>query len=146
LGQAVKRRVVRRRAMEIITEVVLVTRASGVTLEPVAKAVDLEFWALVDREGRRRSRIDSDLRLPVTLFVGMRYRKVKSSMLRAMEKGQDPGIEMLNGEIVRRGQALGIPTPVNAEVVAAIQDVLAGQAELGPALVDRVGERSGVIG
>ncbi|MCB9793566.1 MAG: 2-dehydropantoate 2-reductase, partial [Alphaproteobacteria bacterium] len=144
LGQAVKRRVVRQLSTEIFTELVLVSRALGVTLEPVAKGVDLNFFALVDGEGRRRGRLACELRLPLSFAVGMRYRRVKSSMLRALERGQDPGIEMLNGEIVDRGAALGIPTPVNAEVVRAIQDVLAGEAELGPRLVDRVAERSGL--
>jgi 2-dehydropantoate 2-reductase len=49
------------------------------------------------------------------LAVGARYRRMRSSMLAAIERGRTPAVDFLNGEVVTRGAAHGLPTPVNAE-------------------------------
>src|SRR5690606_26407617 len=49
------------------------------------------------------------------------------SMLVALERGRAPEIEFLNGEIVRRGARFGIPTPVNARLVATVNRIFAGE-------------------
>lgn len=45
----------------------------------------------------------------------------KSSMLRDLERGGQLEIEALNGAVVRRGRALGIPTPANQAIYAALR-------------------------
>ena len=54
------------------------------------------------------------------LLVGMKYRRLRSSMLRAIERGRKPAVDFLNGEIVERGKTHHIETPHNA----AIQDMV----------------------
>jgi 2-dehydropantoate 2-reductase len=51
---------------------------------------------------------------------------MRSSMLIAIERGRTPEIDFLNGEVVRRGAALGVPTPVNARLARAVMDICGG--------------------
>ena len=48
-------------------------------------------------------------------------RTARSSMLDDLELGRGSELDHLQGEIVRRGDALGVPTPVNRAVMAATQ-------------------------
>jgi 2-dehydropantoate 2-reductase len=52
-------------------------------------------------------------------------------MLLALERGRTPEIDYLNGEIVRRGALLGVATPVNARLCAAIGNIVAGREKSG---------------
>jgi 2-dehydropantoate 2-reductase len=47
----------------------------------------------------------------------------KTSMLQSLEKGSVTEIDFINGSVVRRGQQHGVPTPVNATLVACIKGV-----------------------
>ena len=53
-------------------------------------------------------------------------------MLYALERGRTPEIDFLNGELVRRGAALGVATPVNAALVETVRAIARG--ELRPSL------------
>ena len=50
------------------------------------------------------------------LAVGLRYRRLYSSLLRAIEAGKPPAIDYLNGEIVKGGELVDVPTPINRAV------------------------------
>jgi len=45
------------------------------------------------------------------MAVGFRYRRMRSSMLGAIERGRVPAVDFLNGEVVERGKKHGIATP-----------------------------------
>ncbi|SIT50997.1 2-dehydropantoate 2-reductase [Paraburkholderia piptadeniae] len=47
----------------------------------------------------------------------------KTSMLQSLEKGSVTEIDFINGSVVRWGQRLGVPTPVNATLVACIKGI-----------------------
>ena len=47
-------------------------------------------------------------------------------MLRAIERGNPPAIEFLNGEVVERGREQGVATPVNAAVRDAVWRLAGG--------------------
>jgi 2-dehydropantoate 2-reductase len=68
----------------------------------------------------------------VLLAVGARYRRLRSSMLAAIERGRPPPIDELNGEIVRLARPLGIPVPVNAAVVDVVRAI--GRGERRPSV------------
>jgi 2-dehydropantoate 2-reductase len=65
------------------------------------------------------------------MAVGMKYRRLRSSMLIALERGRTPEIDYLNGELVRRGAAHGVPTPVNQRLVRAVMDIVDGREAPG---------------
>lgn len=47
----------------------------------------------------------------------------KTSMLQSLEKGSVTEIDFINGAVVRGGQRHGVPTPVNATLVACIKGI-----------------------
>jgi O-antigen ligase len=61
--------------------------------------------------------------LALLLAVGLRYRRMRSSMLAAIERDRTPAIDFLNGEIVTRGAKHGLATPVNARVVESVWQI-----------------------
>jgi 2-dehydropantoate 2-reductase len=50
----------------------------------------------------------------------------KASMLQSLEKGSVTEIDFINGAVVREGERLGIPTPVNRTLVACIKGIEKG--------------------
>ncbi|MCA9624829.1 MAG: 2-dehydropantoate 2-reductase [Myxococcales bacterium] len=121
LGVLMRKRWVRRLALEIMSEAVEVARAEGVALEKVSGTLDLDWLALTPSE--RAAGLGSAglvAKHALLLAVGTRYRRLRSSMLRAIERGRPPAVDFLNGEVVDRGAAHGIATPVNAALREAV--------------------------
>lgn len=115
LGRLMPFIVVRRLALHIMTEVAAVAHAEGIDLEKIAGTLDLDWLAMSESEH------NGVLGAPVLLAkhtllmaVGMRYRRLRSSMLYAIERGRPPAVDFLNGEIVHHGARHSIPTPANA--------------------------------
>lgn len=129
LGALLRRRFVRRLVLELWTEFVAVARAARVKLAPVGGTLDIEKMALTTADFA--TAIGSPrlaMKHSILLAVGMKYRRMRSSMLVAIERGRVPEIDFLNGEIVARGRALGVPTPVNARLVEAVRHIARGGA------------------
>jgi 2-dehydropantoate 2-reductase len=59
---------------------------------------------------------------------GLPY-EFKASMLQSLEKGSVTEVDYINGAVVQRGAALGVPTPVNAALVACIKGIERGLQE-----------------
>ncbi|PAJ77598.1 ketopantoate reductase family protein [Burkholderia ubonensis] len=53
----------------------------------------------------------------------------KTSMLQSLEKGSITEIDFINGSVVRWGQRYGVPTPVNATLVACIKGLERAMAD-----------------
>jgi 2-dehydropantoate 2-reductase len=84
----------------VIDEAFAVAQADGVALAwPTAAAYRAEFYGRL---------------VPATYHH-------RSSMLQDLERGRRTEVLAINGEIVRRGAAHGIATPVNADLVRRIQ-------------------------
>jgi 2-dehydropantoate 2-reductase len=58
-------------------------------------------------------------------------RDFKTSMLQSLEKGSKTEIDFINGAVVREGERLGIPTPVNRALVACIKGIERQMADRG---------------
>ena len=113
LGVLMRQRHVRRLALEVMTEVVAVAGAEGVRLEKVSGTIDLDWIALTEPERSAAGSPGLLAKHTLLLAVGARYRRLRSSMLGAIERGRTPAVEFLNGEVIERGEKHGIPTPVN---------------------------------
>jgi 2-dehydropantoate 2-reductase len=129
LGVLMRQRHVRRLALEIMTEVTQVARASGIRLEKVAGTLDLEWISLTDADKQSAGSASLIAKHALLLAVGARYRRLRSSMLAAIERGRTPSVEFLNGDIVTRGKALDVPTPINAAIRDEILKIAAGKAK-----------------
>jgi 2-dehydropantoate 2-reductase len=137
LGALLRHRFVRRLALEIMTEVVLVARASGVRLEKVAGTLDLDWIALTDAERASSGSPGLVAKHALLLAVGARYRRLRSSMLSAIERGRTPAVDFLNGEVATRGEALGVATPVNALLRDTVHAIAERRAKPGMDLLRR---------
>ena len=110
-------------ALEVFAEVAAVARAEQLKLRPVAGTLDIARVAINDRE--RAARLSPTLLLKhiLLLIVGYRFRRMRSSMLYALERGRALEIDFLNGEIVRRGARHGVATPVNRAIVDRVREI-----------------------
>jgi 2-dehydropantoate 2-reductase len=142
LGRLIRRRFVRRLALEIMTETVHVARAEGVRLEKVAGTVDLDWLALDEADRARTASLGLAAKHGVLLATGLRYRRLRSSMLSAIERGRAPAVDFLNGEVVARGQQHGIPTPASAAARAEVWRIARGEERPSLAALTRLYEKT----
>ena len=132
LGVLMRARVVRRLALEIMTETVRVANAEGVHLEKVSGTLDLDWLALTEAEqGYVVGSPGLFAKHSLLLAVGTRYRKMRSSMLAAIERGRPPAVDFLNGEIVDRGERHGIATPANRRALELVHAIARGELPMG---------------
>jgi 2-dehydropantoate 2-reductase len=128
LGALMRHRFVRRLTLEVMTEVVQVAAAEGVQLEKVAGTLDLDWLALDDDERLVPGSPGLFAKHTVLLAVGAKYRRLRSSMLAAIERGRVPPVDHLNGEVTERARAHGVPVPINEALVDAVKG-LGGEGE-----------------
>jgi 2-dehydropantoate 2-reductase len=139
LGALLRLRFVRRLALEVLTEAVLLARAEGVRLEKVAGTLDLEWLALGDDIGQKAS-MSLATKHALMLAVGARYRRMRSSMLSALERGREPAVDFLNGEVVERARRHGLAVPVNARARELVWAVARGERISSRALLRELWE------
>jgi 2-dehydropantoate 2-reductase len=116
LGELLRHRFVRRLGLEVMTEAVVVARACGVGLEKVSGTLDLGWVALTPADVSGPGSPSLLAKHALLLAVGAKYRRLRSSMLTGIERGREPAVDFLNGEVVRRARALGMPAPINRRV------------------------------
>lgn len=92
-------------ALAAVAEAMAVAKASGITL---SMSDPREAW--------------------LKAASGLPY-GFKASMLQSLEKGSITEVDYINGTVVARGAALGIPTPVNAALLACIKGIERGLTE-----------------
>lgn len=123
LGALLAHRFVRRLALDIMTEVVEVAQAENVRLEKVAGTFNLERLALTSEEKTSAGSPQLVGKHAILLAVGARYRRLRSSMLAAIERGRPPAVDFLNGEVVSRAERHRIAVPVNARVLRLVHEI-----------------------
>lgn len=138
LGALVKVRRYRRLGLEVFAEVVAAAHAEGVRLEKVAGTLDLGWIAISDKERRLPGSPSLAAKHAMLLAVGLRYRRLRSSMLSAIERGRPPAVDFLNGEVVAAAQKHGIPTPLNSLIVETIHAIARGEQESSRETLDAV--------
>ena len=104
----------RRIAIHVAAEVIRVGRATGFEVEPI---YGIEAQRFVDAaQGKGWDAVEADMAASVRFLSGGR-----PSMLQDVMKGRRTEIDYLNGYVSRQGRRLGVPTPVNDAVVAAVR-------------------------
>jgi 2-dehydropantoate 2-reductase len=144
LGPLVRVRRYRRLALEIMSEAVAIARAEGVQLEKVAGTLDLDWVALSPADRAASASVSLTTKHALLLAVGLRYRRMRSSMLAALERKRTPAIDFLNGEIASRSAKHGIATPVNAAIVDAVWAIARGEKTSSRATLDAVCAEQGI--
>ncbi len=138
LGALMPHRFVRRLALEIMTEAMLVAGHEDVKLEKVAGTIDLNAIALTPEERVSAGSPSLVAKHGLLLAVGFRYRRMKSSMLSAIERGRVPAVDFLNGEICELAAQHGLEVPVNARAREAVWAIHRGERKPGLALLREV--------
>jgi len=138
LGPLVRVRRYRRLALELMTEAVAIAKAEGISLEKVAGTLDPEWIALSEADRASRGSASLTAKHALLLAVGLRYRRMRSSMIAAIERGRTPAIDFINGEVVARGKARGIPTPFNERIVDAVWAIAKGKLIASRDTLDKV--------
>ncbi|MHC5796795.1 ketopantoate reductase family protein [Lacisediminihabitans sp. FW035] len=94
----------------------------------VARAIDIEFAPLQGLSNRTLSALgrlpaSAGQLLPLLMKRRMGSRPNPGSTLQSIRRGQPTEIDYLNGAVVQRGVAAGVPTPVSAELVELVHEV-----------------------
>jgi 2-dehydropantoate 2-reductase len=135
LGALIRYRFARRLALEVMTEVVVVARQIGVSLEKVSGTIDLDWVALTPADLFGPGSPSLLAKHALLLAVGAKFRRLRSSMLAAIERGREPAVEYLNGEITRRAAELGVPAPLNRRIQETVMLIWRGKRRPGLALL-----------
>ncbi|WP_373047070.1 ketopantoate reductase family protein [Vulgatibacter sp.] len=139
VGALLRFRFVRRLALEVMSEAVAVAEAEGARLERIAGTVDLQWIALTEAERAAAAGTPTLLaKHGLLLAVGARYRRLRSSMLAAIERGRVPPVDFLNGEVVERGVRHGIDAPVNRAIVELVHAIARREERSGLAALERL--------
>jgi 2-dehydropantoate 2-reductase len=131
VGALMRHRFVRRLTLEIMTEAVRIARHEGIFLEKVSGTIDLDWIALTDGERVAAGSPSLLAKHALLLAVGARYRRLRSSMLAAIERGRPPAVDFLNGEIVARGVRHGVAVPVNRAATDWVWQIARGERRPG---------------
>lgn len=117
LGKMLSVPKIRRIFIEIIREAMVV--ADGMNLNVEIFGGRMDFKKFLKGNG-----LFSDLRRHIVIMIiGSKYKKLKSSSLQSLERGKPTEIDYLNGYIVRNGNNLGLPAPVNEFIVNMIHEI-----------------------
>jgi 2-dehydropantoate 2-reductase len=131
VGALLRHAFVRRLALEIVTEACQVAEALGVHLERLATTVDVRWFALAGNQGGGALSPQLWLKHALVYLVGLRYRRMRSSMLQAIERGRPPAVDFLNGELVSRAERVGMRVPANTLARDLVWEIAKGQRSSG---------------
>jgi 2-dehydropantoate 2-reductase len=132
LGEMLRQRGIRSISLAIIGEVVDVAQAHDVVLEPVGGTLDLNRLYLPPDSREAGFHLDQVPRHAIMRLVGLRFRHLKSSMLQSLERGRRTEIEFMNGYVVEKGQAAGVPVPANEVLTHMVREIEAGARPVTP--------------
>ncbi len=146
MGPLLQHRYVRRLGLELMTETVEVARKEGIQLGKVSGTIDLDWIALTEDEKRAVGSPGLLAKHGLVLAVGFRFRRMRSSMLQAIERGRIPAVDFLNGEVVTRGDVHGVPVPVNRAVRETVWAISRGERTPSLALIRELFDATGPHG
>ncbi len=122
LGEMLADGRVRRLARQLVAESIRVAEAAGIRLEPFGGRVDLR-WIAWRSGGSLADRLHTLCGGLVLRLAARRYRRLRSVMLQDLERWRPTEVDDFNGVLVERGAALGVPTPLNAALVALVHEI-----------------------
>ncbi len=126
LGEMLASNKVRLIFIGIIREAMAVAEGLGLKVEPVAR---LDFASFL----KGRSPLGNLKRHALIRLIGFKYRRLKSSSLQSLERGERTEIDSLNGYIAANGRRTGVPTPLNDRLVSMVKEIEAGTRPISPA-------------
>lgn len=132
LGEMLRQAPIRRLALAIASEVIDVAQAHAIVLEPVGGTLDILKLYLPPERRSGGFGLDLIPKHAIMWLVGLKFRRLRSSMLQSIERGRRPEIDFMNGYVVERGQEKGIPTPINAALTTMVREIEADTRQTSP--------------
>jgi 2-dehydropantoate 2-reductase len=121
LGRMMAERRLRAVFAGVYREVVDTAHALGVRLEKIAADPEL-LYVPGDASWFRRQFKDLLFRI-----VGRKYGNIRSSMIQSLERDRPTEIDFLNGYVVQQAERIGLPVPINKQIVATIRQIERGE-------------------
>ena len=120
LGQILRLRKARNIFTQIIREALAVAEAMQLEVRPYGGRLD--YHRLVGAHG-----VLAAFKRHLTIrIIGFKYRRLKSSSLQSLSRGKPTEIDYFNGYIARKGEQLGVATPVNRRLTRMVKEIEAG--------------------
>lgn len=124
IGALLTNRKMRNLFIQVIEEAILI--ANALKLEIPEFGGRINYYKLV--KGHNifyRIRRHSLMRI-----FGFRFRKVKSTALQSLERGEKTEIKFMNEYMFNKGKELGIDLPINAQLVEMMYEIEAGKRKI----------------
>ncbi|MBS0009886.1 MAG: ketopantoate reductase family protein [Bacteroidales bacterium] len=130
LGEMMNSRKARILFIEIVREAMELAHVLRIKVEDYGKR--LNYYRFIS-ESRKYAELK---RHSLLWFMGLKYRRLKSSSLQSLERGKLTEIDYLNGYIVSNGREYGVPVPVNETIVKMIHEIEDGERKITPMNLD----------
>jgi 2-dehydropantoate 2-reductase len=114
----------KRVVLAVLREGIAVAQAAGVQLAKLEGALDPLLFTRQDDEGVQAA-------FRVLDAIGAAFGRVKSVTWRDFELGRPTEVDFVTGEFVRRGQALGVPVPINTAAHRMLKEIEGGTHSIG---------------
>ena len=125
LGEMLSKKKLRNLFIEIMREAIAVADAMKMKVPSYANKIN--YYKFLKNAGF----LGNLYRHLLIRFIGFKYRRLKSSMLQSLERGNKTEVDFLNGYIVRKGLDFSVQTPVNSKVLKMIKAVEQGKRKIG---------------
>jgi len=126
LGKLLSKSKARKIFIDVMRESMAVAEAMNIKVEPYAGKLD--YYRFLRNPG-----FSGQIYRHIFITVlGIKYRKVKSSSLQSLERGNPTEIDFLNGYISAKGKEYGIPTPVNNTLITMIKNIEGKRRKIQP--------------
>jgi 2-dehydropantoate 2-reductase len=125
LGEMLSKKKLRSLFIEIMREAIAIADAMKMKVPSYANKIN--YYKFLKNAGF----LGNLYRHLLIRFIGFKYRRLKSSMLQSLERGNKTEVDFLNGFIVRKGLDFSVQTPVNSKVVKMIKEIEQGKRKIG---------------
>ncbi|TGK95243.1 ketopantoate reductase family protein [Leptospira brenneri] len=106
----------RKEALETVTE----TKQIIETLNIEEKVVPGSFP--IRKLGDGKGALPRWIRHLILIILGLKYFRIRTSMVQDLDNGRKTEIDYINGEVVKMGKVLGIPVPKNEWIVSKVKE------------------------
>ena len=117
LGDMMKVKKIRNIFLGIMAEALEVANKMELYVPPYAGKLD--YYNLFEKDG-----FISNLKRHLTIrIVGIKYKNLKSSSLQSLKRGRPTEIDYFNGYISKKGDEVGVDTPINDAVTQMVKEI-----------------------
>ena len=132
LGQMLARKQARLIFLAVMEEAMAVAAAMELQVEVFAGKLD--YYTFCGNKGW----LSNIKRHAFLRILGFKYRRLKSSSLQSLERGQRTEIDYLTGYITAKGAEYGVPTPVNDQIQDMVHAIEQKTLTISPENIKRI--------